>query len=121
MRTEIRAGERTGDTSREEHPARYAAALFGEDNIRTVLEGLREDSIAELCRRAGIVVQKQLKEVVAELTLEKSFAQKKRDGRRANRRLALRTRGWDFISGLVPPQALVPFQFPTDTNRTAPS
>jgi transposase-like protein len=45
--TEIRTGERTGDAMR-----RFSA----EDKIRIVLEGLRgEDSIAELCRREGIV------------------------------------------------------------------
>ena len=53
--TEIRAGERTGDTGVEERRAtrRHFSA---EDKIRIVLEGLRgEDSIAELCRREGIV------------------------------------------------------------------
>ena len=54
--TEIGAGERTGDTSREEYPPCDAAHFSAEDKIRIVLEGLRgEDSIAELCRREGIV------------------------------------------------------------------
>jgi transposase len=39
----------------EGHPPRDAQAVFSEEKIRIVLEGLRgEDSIAELCRREGI-------------------------------------------------------------------
>jgi transposase len=54
--TEIRAGERTGDRSREEDPSRDGRHFSAEDKNRIVLEGLRgEDSIAELCRREGIV------------------------------------------------------------------
>ena len=50
--TEIYAGERTGDTSREEHPSATPRHFSAEDKIRIVLEGLRgDDSIAELCRR----------------------------------------------------------------------
>jgi len=53
--TEIYAGERTGDTSREEHPSATPRHFSAEDKIRIVLEGLRgDDSIAELCRREGI-------------------------------------------------------------------
>ena len=40
---------------RQRHQARHAQALFIEEKIRIVLDGLRgEDSIAELCRREGI-------------------------------------------------------------------
>ena len=54
--TEIHAGERTGDTSHKDNPPGDTAAFSAEDKIRIVLEGLRgEDSIAELCRREGIV------------------------------------------------------------------
>ena len=54
--TEIRAGEGIGRKGREGHSPRDAAAFFSGDKIRIVLEGLRgEDSIAELCRREGIV------------------------------------------------------------------
>ena len=44
-----------------------------EEKIRIVLEGLRgDDSLAELCRREG----RDLKEVVAELTLENRLLKK---------------------------------------------
>ena len=40
----------------EGDPARHPAPVFGGGKIRIVLTGLRgEDSIAELCRREGIV------------------------------------------------------------------
>jgi transposase len=49
--TEIRAGEGASGKGRKRHPAGSA-----EEKIRIVLEGLRgEESIAELCRREGIV------------------------------------------------------------------
>jgi transposase len=39
----------------QRHPPGDTAALFSEDKIRIVLDGLRgEDSIAELCRKEGI-------------------------------------------------------------------
>ncbi len=54
--TEIRAGEETGGTGRERHPAGDTPAILGRREIRIVLEGLRgEESIAELCRRERIV------------------------------------------------------------------
>ncbi len=54
--TEIRAGEGTGGKGRERHPAGDTRQFSAEEKIRIVLEGLRgEESIAELCRREGIV------------------------------------------------------------------
>jgi transposase len=54
--TENGARERAGDRGRQEHPSRARRHFSAEDEIRIVLEGLRgEDSIAELCRREGIV------------------------------------------------------------------
>jgi transposase-like protein len=54
--TEIRAGERTGDTSREEYPPCDAAALFGrrQDPHRTG-RASRRGQYRQLCRREGIV------------------------------------------------------------------
>ena len=54
--TEIGAGERAGDTGDQEHPSRDAAPLFGgrqDPDCAGRLAG--EESIAELCRREGIV------------------------------------------------------------------
>jgi transposase-like protein len=54
--TEIRVGERTGGTGREEYPSGDTAAFFSRREDPCRAGGLRgEDSIAELCRREGIV------------------------------------------------------------------
>jgi len=54
--TEIRAGEAAGGRRDQRHPPRDAAALFGGGQDPHRAGGLRgEESIAELCRREGIV------------------------------------------------------------------
>jgi transposase-like protein len=54
--TEIRAGEGTGRKGRDRHPAGDTPAIFGRREDPHRPGGLRgEESIAELCRREGIV------------------------------------------------------------------
>ena len=54
--TEIRAGEAAGGIAIKAIRRATRRHFSAEDKIRIVLEGLRgEDSIAELCRREGIV------------------------------------------------------------------
>ena len=54
--TEIRARERTGGADSERDRRATRRQFSAEEKIRIVLSGLRgEDSIAELCRREGIV------------------------------------------------------------------
>ena len=54
--TEIRAGEGSGGKGREDIRRATRRQFSAEEKIRIVLEGLRgEESIAELCRREGIV------------------------------------------------------------------
>ena len=56
MRQKSGPAKATGGTGREGHPSGDASAFSGRREIRIVLEGLRgEESIAELCRREGIV------------------------------------------------------------------
>ncbi len=54
--TEIRAGEGTGGKGLKDIRRATRRQFSAEEKIRIVLEGLRgEESIAELCRREGIV------------------------------------------------------------------
>ncbi|MGY3134077.1 hypothetical protein ACVWZM_004759 [Bradyrhizobium sp. USDA 4501] len=53
--TEIRTGQSVGRPSAKGHSAPDPPAVFAEEKIRIVLEGLRsEENISELCRREGI-------------------------------------------------------------------
>ena len=76
--TEIRVGERTGGTGREEYPSGDTAGRLAGDTARAATS----DEVKDLRREASA-----LKEVVAELTLENRLLKKKRDGGRGGRRM----------------------------------